>query len=235
MKTQTPGSLVNVLSKLTLTNADRMRSLFNVGLAAGVASVAMGLVNPSLARADDYVMISAISGCSYIGTKEHPPEPGHVAIGFFSDDDGRGKNMRAEGTAAVWKKVPPVTLNGQFDKDFIYRSADYAKCGAIASRWARVSRSRRLWLQNQIATETGTGCRVYSEIAGTVVNIARKLAGKGDGACSCVNFGTIVWRHVTADRERWIFSPTPTKIYNEIYRANGNRTVGWLDGGRKWD
>jgi hypothetical protein len=196
-----------------------MKVLRSLCFAVPAAALAVASVLSTPARAD-YVKISAISTCS-------KDSPGHVAIGFYSD------NMMQLGTVAVWNNTPPVRTNTDFDWNLIYRERN-GGCGKIASRWARVSPERRKWLQYEIATSTGTGCKKYVEIAGTPIDAVFTALGKSGGTCSCVNFGTRVWRNVTADRERWSIAITPTKVYNEIFSANGGKTSGWLDGGKEW-
>lgn len=137
---------------------------------------------------------------------------GHAAIAFY---DSNGKLI---GTKGMWPQG--VLENNSADKDM----ANGNGCG-LRTRTANVSRSRREWVWNQVATSGGTNCQSYT-IVGKV-----QLSDK---YCSCVGFSTRVWRQVTSDWERWQFQSTPKLLGDTIQSANRGQVNGMFDNGKEW-
>jgi hypothetical protein len=109
--------------------------------------------------------------------------------------------------------------------DMAMARGEGGKCRSVYRRFANVSSARRSWAQHGVASPGGTNCTSYIPVGSKAVN----------GACSCVNFATRVWRQVTADRERWQLMVTPANVAGQIYLANGYRVTGLFDNGKMWN
>jgi hypothetical protein len=194
--------------KITHFPVSTMRkiSLFISAAIAGLALVG----SASNAKAD-VVQIIAKDSCSRNGIigvgLDRKVDVGHVVIAFY---DGRGDFA---GTAAMW----PTGVKYGYSEDV--KLAKGIGCN-IRTRSAYVTKKRREWLQYAVATDGGTDCKKYSYV---YENFANK------STCTCVNFGTRVWRVVTSDWERWQFQITPKQVRDQIGYANGKKN--WWD----WD
>ena len=148
----------------------------------------------------DTVKIMAKPKCSpWWDTKD----VGHVAIAFY---DSRG-NLTA--TRGMWPGGVQYGYNNGNDSED-KKLARGVGCN-VKIRAASISQKRREWLQNDVATANGTDCKKYSYV---FMNFADK------STCTCVNFGTRVWRVVTADRERWQGMVRPDEVATAIDMTN---------------
>jgi hypothetical protein len=182
-------------------------------VATASLSVGLGVFGYAPKASADSVKIMAISTCS-------KREPGHVAIAIYDD---KGTLLS---TAGMWEDKNGVDISRPYDMD-LARTGKVKGCGLLVTRSANVTKSRREWIQNQVATAGGTNCRSYVFAGGS-------LWGLREGQCSCVNFGTRVWAQVTNQKEGWRGALTPTYVYNQIFRANGKKKSGWFENGTQW-
>jgi hypothetical protein len=169
----------------------------------------------SSARADMVVIVSRPK-CNWLDMKD----VGHVAIGFY---DSNERLVETKGMWPVTKEFPD-NVRSSYSEDRALVLGNSGACRGVYTRVANVSRQRREWLQNSVATAAGTNCRYYLFIG--------KVGG--DTSCSCVNFATRVWRQTTGNQERWQGLLQPASVGERIYAANGKQRSGVFDGGKTW-
>lgn len=186
--------------------------------------ISAGVLGSASSAKADAVKIMSRAACIQDISKL---DVGHTAIAFY---DSSGKLLSTKG---MWPDEPPsaqrilslsvwpgrVRTNDSKDQEM----ARGIGC-SLRTRTAYVTRARRVWLEYQVATQGGTNCQSYLPV------------GKygGSDKCSCVNFGTRVWRQVTEDQERWQFELTPKTLSVTIWSANGRRDNGVFNNGNFW-
>lgn len=186
-------------------NFRRLLSIISLTCLASGANIALA----TEAKADAVKLMSKAS-CNPLSLVQKG-DVGHSAFAFY---DGSG---RLVGTKGMWPSG--VRTNDKTDIDM----ANGNGCG-LKTRTAYVTKARREWVQNQVASSNGTNCQWYIPVG--------KVGG--DNSCSCVNFATRVWRQTTADWERWQFQSTPKLLGDTMWWANGRMNNGVFNSGRVW-
>lgn len=157
----------------------------------------------------DMIKISAKQACSRSGVLaiggDAGVDVGHVSVAFYDD---AGNLLETKG---MWPDG--VNTNNANDQAM----ANGEGCGLV-SRTIVVNPQVREWAQHQVASPGGTGCHEYSYVY--------KRAFGAD-KCTCVQFGTRVWKEVTNKvrnkGEVWRGALTPQDVQTRIRSANGQR------------